>query len=417
VLDFVLIATLGFLGSFGHCLGMCGPLTVAFSLSQAHSEMLSWRASLSYHILLNLGRISSYALVGAAIGGASQLLIHSGQLTGVGSQLRHGIAILTGLLLIGFGLKQIKPDLLPSLPIFHPLQGKLHQRLSAGMLNLSMALRWWTPLLLGLCWGLMPCGFLYVAQLKAIAQGNWMLGAATLLAFGLGTMPTLLGIGISASRLSASTRSQLFRLGGWITLAIGILTLLRTDRMVDITGHAALLLLMLALIARPISRIWSAPLRYRRALGVGAFIIAVAHALGRLEHTFEWNLAAIPYLVPQHQIALAASITALLLMVPVACTSSDYWQKLLGSSWRKLHLLAVPALVLVTIHAILIGSDYLGELGTSGGHQGRAIALVALTLAVLLLRWGLLWSLLSLDRVYVHPPVSKRSRQSGVESR
>jgi sulfite exporter TauE/SafE len=30
--DVVLIASLGFLGSFGHCLGMCGPITVALSL-------------------------------------------------------------------------------------------------------------------------------------------------------------------------------------------------------------------------------------------------------------------------------------------------------------------------------------------------------------------------------------------------
>ena len=112
----------------------------------------------------------------------------------------------------------------------------------------------------------MPCGFLYTAQIKAAQTGNMWMGAATMLAFGLGTFPMMLGVGVSASLFSKDKRSQLFRLGGWVTLAIGVITLLRTgDTMVDYTGHAGLILLMLALIARPISGLWAAPMRYRRA--------------------------------------------------------------------------------------------------------------------------------------------------------
>jgi sulfite exporter TauE/SafE len=88
--------------------------------------------------------------------------------------------------------------------------------------KLSATPHWWTPALLGSVWGLIPCGFLYAAQIKAAETGNLWLGAATMLAFGLGTMPMMLGVGVSASKLSADKRSQLFRLGGWVTLTIGI---------------------------------------------------------------------------------------------------------------------------------------------------------------------------------------------------
>ena len=280
MLDLLPITLLGFLGSFGHCFGMCGPLTVAFSLSQQQKNP-TWQQQLKFHTLLNLGRMLSYALVGAGIGAIGSILVEGGQLAGVGSDLRRWIAIITGIMLIWFGLGQVKPDFLPHIPLLHPiLTGNLHNRLSAAMLKLSAQTQWWTPALLGMTWGLMPCGFLYAAQIKAAATGNLWEGAATMLAFGMGTLPIMLGVGVSTSLISKDQRSQLFRLGGWVTLIIGVITLLRTgDTMADYSGHAALICLMLSLIARPVNSFWSALLRYRRALGVGAFVLAGVHTI------------------------------------------------------------------------------------------------------------------------------------------
>lgn len=405
LLDLLLIMTLGFLGSFGHCVGMCGPITVAFSLSQKQSQHKG--LPLRFHILLNVGRVISYALVGAGIGALGSVVVAGGQLAGIGSGLRHAMAILTGVLLIWFGLVQIKPDFLPRLPLLHPLtQGKLHQRFSAAMANLSANPHWWTPALLGSVWGLIPCGFLYAAQIKAAETGNLWLGAATMLAFGIGTMPTMLGVGVSASKLTADKRSQLFRLGGWVTLTIGILTLLRTDAMVDYTGHASLILLMLALIARPISGLWAQPLRYRRALGVGAYVLALAHTGHMLEHTLQWNFEALAFMLPLHQIGIWAGIVALMLMTPGALTSFDRIQKSLGPRWRQIHLLAVPALILTTVHTVLIGSHYLGELEWTWQNQWRSAIALILVLGVLLMRSRWFWCIFSLGKSYV-PPNSK----------
>ncbi len=404
MLDLLLIMALGFLGSFGHCVGMCGPLTVAFSLSQRQQTAQHWRQQLYFHGLLNLGRIVSYALVGAGIGGLGSVLIASGQMAGIGSVLRQWIAILTGILLVWFGLVQIKPEFLPRLPVLHPLtQGSWHQRLSAAMVKLSLQKGWWTPALLGMVWGLIPCGFLYAAQLKAAQTGNLWMGAATMLAFGLGTMPTMLGVGISASRLSADRRSQLFRIGGWVTLTIGVLTLLRTGDMVDYTGHAALIFLILALVARPISQLWPHPLRYRRALGVGAFVLALAHTSHMLDHTLNWNLDAFSFMLPVYQLAIGAGALALVLITPAALTSFDLLQKALGKRWRQIHLLGVPALLLAGIHTVLIGSHYLGDLQWTWGNEVRSVIVGIIIIVVLLARSRLFWSLLLLEKFYVPP--------------
>ncbi len=399
--------TLGFLGSFGHCFGMCGPLAVAFSLS--HKQDSHWRQQLQFHALLNLGRMLSYVLVGAAIGALGSVLLKSGQMAGIGSELRQWMAIITGIGLIWFGIGQIKPGFLPRIPLLHPLvQGRLHNSLSQGMVKLSLQTRWWTPALLGMTWGLMPCGFLYTAQIKAAETGNGWMGAATMLAFGLGTLPTMLGVGVSTSLVSKDRRSQLFRLGGWVTLTIGVLTLLRTgDTMVDYTGHAALICLILALVARPISSLWAAPLRYRRALGVGAFVLSSAHTTHMMEHSLQWNFAAFFFLPPEYQLGMVLGAIALVLMTPAALTSFDNLQKFLGKRWRPIHLLSVPALLLSAIHAVIIGSHYLGSFQSSWGNTLAAVLLGLVTLAVLLVRWRFFWSMLSLQKFYVPPRKSQ----------
>ena len=408
MVDLLLIMSLGFLGSFGHCVGMCGPLTVAFSLSQKQ-QTPGWRQQLYFHGLLNLGRILSYALVGAGIGAIGSVVVASGQMAGIGSDLRRWLAILTGIMLIWFGLQQINPNLLPRIPVLHPLtQGSWHNRLSAGMMKLSLHPKWWTPAGLGLIWGLIPCGFLYAAQIKAAETGNLWLGCVTMLAFGLGTLPMMLGVGVSTSLVSADRRSQLFRLGGWITLTIGLLTLQRTgDTMVDYTGHAALIGLILALVARPISRLWAAPLRFRRALGVGAFVLAVVHTVHMLEHTLNWNWDGIAFMLPRHQLGIGLGAIALLLMTPAALTSFDRLQNRLGQRWRQIHLLGVPALLLTTAHAVLIGSHYLGSLNWTGQNQLWTVLLAIVTLLVLLVRSPLFWSILSLKKFYVPPHQSR----------
>lgn len=422
-IDLILIFSLGFFGSFGHCVGMCGPISVAFALSQKNKTVPSPNGSVSapqasgrfsqlwFNLLLNLGRILSYALVGAGIGALGSVLVASGQVAGVGSDFRRIIAILTGLMLIWFGLVQINPQVLPKIPLLNPMaQGKLHDRLNRAMSNLSHKTAAGTPLLLGMVWGLIPCGFLYAAQIKAAETTDMVQGSLTMLAFGLGTLPTMLGVGLVSGWLSRDRRSQLFRMGGWITLLIGVLTVLRTgDSMVDYTGYGAILCLILALIARPLSRLWPTPMRYRRALGVGAFVLSLAHTVHMLEHSWGWNFQAIAFLIPRHQWGIAFGVVSLALMVPLTLTSFDWAQRRMGRQWRSLHLLAIPALFLAAVHCLLVGTRFLGRVQLTWVNTVMIGGLAIALLFVLLVRSRVLWRWLSLERYYVPPIIASAS--------
>lgn len=401
VLDLLLMTSLGFLGSFGHCLGMCGPLTAVFSLHQSEQPWQQWQ----FHGLLNLGRLLSYGAVGLGIGAVGSVLVASGQIAGLGSSLRQGVAIATGAMLVWFGIGQINPKLLPPIPLLNPMaQGKLHQRLSQKMSDLGAKSQGWIPLVLGLIWGLMPCGFLYAAQIKAAETTSPWYGAATMIAFGLGTLPTMLGVGISTAWLSADRRSQLFRLGGWLTLIIGLLTLVRAGTMVDFSGHGALVCLGLALVARPVSRLWPWLLPYRRTLGVGAFVLTTAHVAHMV--TMGWRPAALPFLTPPLRLGAWAGLLAFALMIPLTLTSCDRAYRFLGHRWRQLHRLSLPIFVMASGHALLVGTSYLGSFDSA--RWSAVTALGSLTLLVLLLRLRWFWSLFSLGAFYASPKALPR---------
>jgi sulfite exporter TauE/SafE len=325
-------------------------------------------------------------------------------MAGVGSTLRRVMTLVTGGLLLGLGFRQIAPQLLPAWPVLQPLTRYLGQPLHHRMTQVAGRDRRWTPLLLGLVWGLIPCGFLYTAQIKAVDAGSWWGGGATLLAFGLGTVPTMLGVGVSSAWLSRDRASQLYQMGGWITLLMGVLTLMRTgDVMVDYTGHLALLCLGLALIARPIRKLWLLPLQFRRLLGVGAGVLEIAHTGHMLDHSWNWNLMAVRFLLPQHRWAMVAGGIGLMLMFPLILTSTDRAQRSLGKHWRSLHLLSLPALGLAGIHAILVCPSYLGSGQWSGQPMRHTLLLLCGGLLILAVRSPHCWRWLGLARWYTPP--------------
>jgi uncharacterized protein len=387
MIDLLLMLTLGFLGSFGHCAGMCGSLAVALA-TDSSATAVTWKQTWWFHGVMNLGRVLSYGLSGAVLGGVSAAVVSGGQLVGIGSQLRSIIALIGGLLLIGSGLGQIFPGEWP-LPKFGNTCRRSIQKTTQQ------------PWLLGILWGLIPCGFLYTAQLKAIESGSISQGALTMLAFGLGTAPVMLGIGVSAGYLSLERRSQLRRAGGWIAIIVGILTLGRSGEMMsDGTGYGAIICLVLALVARPLSKLWPGLMSYRRLLGVGAAVLSIAHTLHVVVHGWDWNWGAWAFMVPSQQVGILAGCGSLGLLLPAAFTSFDRAQTYLGQNWRRLHLLGIPAVMLATSHGILTGASYLGTVQVTFDHQVRSIIFLMLIVLVFLIRWQRLWSLLAAERFY-----------------
>jgi sulfite exporter TauE/SafE len=185
---------LGLLGS-GHCIGMCGPLVVAFPARTG-----KFAAHLAYHG----GRILTYVAVGMTMGSVGAGIAHLAALSG-GNQLawiariQVVFSLLAAVFLLGFGLSRLgllrEPSWLSmatpgKIPGYHRV---IQAAQSGGRLG--------SMFLVGILMGFLPCGLSFAAFARALPSGGLLAGAALLLAFGGGTLPGLLALGIGASGL------------------------------------------------------------------------------------------------------------------------------------------------------------------------------------------------------------------------
>lgn len=231
----------GLLGSVGHCAGMCGPVVAAFGLAQAREGGNRWLR----HAGFQLGRITTYAILGGIIGflgGFARLQsiqdMHAccrpeGQAL-VAAQAwpwQVWVKLGIGFLMLLLGLALLLGRRADSLMEF-PMPGPVRRFLGRG-------LRWGgAPLLLGMAWGLIPCGLVYMMLLKALEGGSWRMGAAGMACFGLGNLPVLLGLGLAASRIRPALRAGLLRLGGVLVAAMGTYILWQAVRLLRLQAGA-----------------------------------------------------------------------------------------------------------------------------------------------------------------------------------
>jgi hypothetical protein len=184
-----------------HCAGMCGGFVAAFSLGNPGNGRL---------VLFNAGRISTYALGGAAAGGLGSLGWYAS-----GGQAGLLIAANVALILVGLHLAGLRSPLRwlerAGAPLWRQLQPCATRLMRTG--NGYAA---------GLLWGWLPCGLVYGALTAAAFAGTPEGGAAAMLAYGVGTLPWLLAAGVAAAKLRALVRTKLVGLGlGGAVLALG----------------------------------------------------------------------------------------------------------------------------------------------------------------------------------------------------
>ncbi|NJM57698.1 MAG: sulfite exporter TauE/SafE family protein, partial [Synechococcales cyanobacterium RU_4_20] len=190
---------------------------------------------------------------------------------------------------------------------------------------------------------------------------------------------------------SSDRRSQLFRLGGWVTLVAGLLLILRTGESHGngLSAYGSLALLMLALIARPASAGGrdnsAACCAIAGGWASGHFVLAIAHVLHIFTFAWNWKAQAVWFLIPSHRLGVLLGLVAMALMAPAALTSFDQLQQH-WRPWRAVHLLTLPALGLAIAHTILLDRRY-GGFGSTGGSAIATMALVGIGATVLLLRW------------------------------
>ena len=200
-----------------HCVGMCGGIIGALSLSlPAHIRSDRVRM-LMFVTTYNTGRIFSYSLAGLVAGA-----IGTGVLASTGLEQGHAILRTLGVAMmvaIGLYLAGWVPQLAVVEKIGIPVWKKLEPlgRRLLPVASLPKALAY------GIIWGWLPCGLVYFVLVWALTAGNAVQGAMTMLAFGIGTLPTLLTTGFMTSWLTRFARSSTARQAvGLIIIAMAI---------------------------------------------------------------------------------------------------------------------------------------------------------------------------------------------------
>lgn len=206
------------LGIFGtaHCLGMCGPVVVALP-----GRYQRRRAHLAYH----LGRLGTYTLVGALLGGAGhgltrlfdlaprQALLWTGR-------LQVSLSVPVALFLLFMGLTRLGLAGEPRwMAVAMPSKLPGYASVMSHVLDRRNML--WL-LAMGLLLGLLPCGLSYGAFARSLAAGGAAEGALLTALFGLGTLPGLLLLGSGAAPLFRRFRHQMEIISGLIMIGMGV---------------------------------------------------------------------------------------------------------------------------------------------------------------------------------------------------
>ena len=181
----------GFAGS-AHCFVMCGGMAAALGVRARAGARRGMAPSV---VLQQAGRITGYAAAGALVGGMSQGAQHLAPLSSAEGPLRIAAGLITLLLAIRV-LSGWNP-----LARLEKLGTHLWRRLQPLAQSAARGSRWYHALAIGLLWGWLPCGMVYSVLLMAAASGHAVSGAATMLSFGLGTVPALLLSSVLAAQV------------------------------------------------------------------------------------------------------------------------------------------------------------------------------------------------------------------------
>ena len=213
--NLITIITIAFVGSFGHCIGMCGGIVVAYSsIKLGHTPSKLYQSMA--HLLYSLGRVTTYTTLGGVFGYLGGVVTFNNLANGVMLLVAGVVMILAGLSLLG----KIKFLTI----IEHSFSSSNFYKTSFKKVLNSKSL--FSFYILGMLNGLLPCGFVYFFAIAAASTASALDGAVVMFVFGLSTIPAMFGLGFLTSMVSASHfRNTMMALSSIAVILYGVFTL------------------------------------------------------------------------------------------------------------------------------------------------------------------------------------------------
>ena len=200
-----LVALLMGIFSSMHCIGMCGSIIGTLTLS-LKPEIREKKSKLYPYVLTyNLGRITSYTIAGILIGAIEFILTRP-----LGEGHGHRVLqILSALIMAGAGF--YIAGWFPQFAYIEKSGSWIWKKLEPLGRKLIPVQTLTHGYLFGMVWGWIPCGLVYSTLALAATTGDVVKSTLTMLFFGLGTLPAVMGLGIMTSSLARLAKMERFR--------------------------------------------------------------------------------------------------------------------------------------------------------------------------------------------------------------
>ncbi len=203
-----------------HCIAMCGGINLAQNASSARNGARPLRSNLRY----NLGRLTSYTIIGGIIGGIGTVFSFS-------ARAKATIQIIAALFML-----VMAANLLGGFSWLRKLTPRVPKGLSDRILKHAAGK---SSFLIGLANGLMPCGPLQAMQLYALSAGSWWEGALSMFFFCLGTLPLMLGFGLASGNLMQRYARPMRLASSVLILVMGVSAMANGLALVGVGGPMA----------------------------------------------------------------------------------------------------------------------------------------------------------------------------------
>lgn len=212
------------LASSLHCSQMCGPIVMTVGAAGGGANG---------HLAYNAGRLATYSLLGMAAGAVGSGVGLMAELPG----LERWVALASGVLLVLAGVWML--GLIPQRKLVQIEQNPATRRLLGLTAPLLMKPGVFNRFRLGLLLGLLPCGLVWAALVKAASTGNALDGGSTMLGFGAGTAGALLAIGLFATGLQRRFTRHGTRVAAVAMIAAGLFVAWRGTLPIPSSGKGA----------------------------------------------------------------------------------------------------------------------------------------------------------------------------------
>ncbi len=202
--SFFVALLMGLFSAF-HCLGMCGSIIGSLTLSLKREIRENKRLLLPFVASYNAGRVLSYSMAGMLAGFAENVLSMP-----LGEGHGHRILqILSAIVMLGAGLHI--GGWFPRFAYIEKFGNVVWRRIEPSGRRLVPVETLPRAFVFGMVWGWLPCGLVYTALALAATTGDVFRSTFTMLAFGLGTMPAVMGVGIMTSWMVKLSNMKRFR--------------------------------------------------------------------------------------------------------------------------------------------------------------------------------------------------------------